>query len=80
VQSLLTRTGQQSTYDAGQRAPHFSYNDGGLAHDVSFTDSQSLGERIALAHSTGVGIGLWRLGDEDPAVWNDPLLAPGYAW
>jgi spore germination protein YaaH len=80
VQTLLTRTGQQVTYDSTQRAPHFSYTDGGGAHDVWFTNAQSLGERIALAHSTGVGIGLWRLGDEDPAVWSDPLLAPGTAW
>lgn len=79
VQSLLSQTGQQVTYDPTQRAPHFSYTAGGLTHDVWFTDAQSLGERIALAHSTGVGIGLWRLGDEDPGVWDNPLLAPG-AW
>ncbi|HZP71920.1 MAG TPA: glycosyl hydrolase family 18 protein [Gaiellaceae bacterium] len=80
VQKLLSQTGQQVTYDETEHAPHFSYVDGGgLTHDVWFTDAQSLGERIALAHATGVGIGLWRLGDEDPGIWNDPLLAPG-AW
>ena len=81
VQTLLAQSGQQLVYDAAQRAPHFSYTDGsGVPHDVWFTNAQSLGERIALAHSTGVGIGLWRLGDEDPAVWDDPLLAPGAPW
>ncbi len=81
IQSLLARTGGQVVYDAAQHAPHFTYTDGyGVPHDVWFTDAQSLGERIALAHSTGVGIGLWRLGDEDQSLWADPLLAPGAAW
>ena len=81
IQSLLARTGGQVVYDATQHAPHFTYTDGyGVPHDVWFTNAQSLGERIALVHSTGVGIGLWRLGDEDQSLWADPLLAPGAAW
>ena len=81
VHSLLAQTGAQVVYDATQRAPHFSYTDGsGTPHDVWFTDAQSLGERIGLAHSTGVGIGLWRLGVEDQSLWNDPLIGAGAAW
>ena len=81
IQSLLAQTGASAGYDGAQHAPHFSYTDGsGAPHDVWYADGQSVGERIALAHQTGVGVGLWRLGEEDPAVWANPLIAPGASW
>ena len=80
VAAELQSTSAQLQWDSAAMAPFFSYTDGsGVHHDVWFTNAQSIGARIGLAHSKGVGIGLWRLGDEDPAIWNDPLLQPG-AW
>ena len=57
--------------------PHFSYTDSqGDHHDVWYTDARSIAARAKLARDRGLGIGLWRLGREDQAVWNDPVLAP----
>jgi spore germination protein YaaH len=80
VVALQQQTNAPVQWDPVAAAPHFSYTDSnGAPHDVWFTDAQSIGARIALAHSYGLGIGLWRLGDEDQGIWSDPLLQPG-AW
>jgi len=80
VQALQQQSNAPVQWDPVAVAPHFSYTDAnGAPHDVWFTNAQSIGARIALAHSYGLGIGLWRLGDEDQGIWSDPLLQPG-AW
>ena len=35
---------------------------------------------MTLARERGLGIGFWRLGEEDQRVWDDPQIAPGTAW
>jgi spore germination protein YaaH/chitodextrinase len=81
VQNLIRSVGATPSYNTIFQAPYFSYTDGaGVHHDVWYTDARSIGMRIALAHDRGLGIGVWRLGNEDPGVWNDPLLAPGSVW
>ena len=56
-------------------SPHFSYVDSaGVSHEVWYTDKQSIGLRAELAVSLGLGVGLWRLGNEDPGVWELPQL------
>ncbi len=80
VQSLIARVGASPLYNTTFEAPYFSYTDAGVHHDVWFTDARSISARIRLAHDRGLGIGVWRLGNEDPGVWNDPLLAPGSVW
>ena len=80
VQALAQQYSATLQWDPVAVAPYFTYTDGsGVHHDVWYTDAQSIGARIALAHSLGLGIGMWRLGEEDQAIWNDPLLQPG-AW
>ena len=80
VQALARQYSATLQWDPVAVAPYFTYTDGsGVHHDVWYTDAQSIGARIALAHSLGLGIGMWRLGEEDQAIWNDPLLQPG-AW
>jgi Glycosyl hydrolases family 18/Fibronectin type III domain len=80
VLALAARYGVDPVWDSNSLAPHFSYTDGsGVHHDVWYTDSKSLGLRIQLAHDNGLAVGLWRLGEEDPGIWDDPLLQPG-AW
>jgi spore germination protein len=55
--------------------PHFSYTDAsGVQHAVWYTDAQSIGVRVALAESLGLGVGLWRLGREDQSIWQLPGL------
>ena len=81
VQTLMSQVGATPQWDPVAVAPYFSYTDtSGVHHDVWYTDAQSIGARIAMAHSLGIGIGFWRLGDEDQAIWSDPLLQPGTQW
>jgi spore germination protein YaaH len=47
---------------------------------VWFADAQTMGRRLQLARAAGIGIGFWRLGNEDQRMWSDPLLQPGVAW
>lgn len=54
----------------------FAYTDaGGAPHNVWFSDASTVERRFALATARGIGIGVWRLGQEDQRVWDSPLLA-----
>jgi spore germination protein YaaH len=54
----------------------FRYTDaGGTSHDVWFADATTVERRFALATARGMGIGVWRLGQEDQRLWDSPLLA-----
>jgi hypothetical protein len=75
VMDLLARTGATPAFDADVFAPHFSYTDSqGDHHDVWYTDARSIAARLKLARDRGLGVGLWRLGREDQALWNDPAM------
>ncbi|HEV7884425.1 MAG TPA: glycosyl hydrolase family 18 protein [Solirubrobacteraceae bacterium] len=81
VQSLIAATAAAPVVDPVAGAPHFSYVDaGGVAHDVWYTDAASVDARVRLARDRGLGFGVWRLGREDPAIWEHPLLADPLAW
>ncbi len=77
----ISLLGATPAWDPVQGGYHFAYTDqGGAWHDVWYTNAATVGTRIRIARARGLGIGLWRLGREDPAIWADPLLAPGIPW
>jgi spore germination protein YaaH len=80
VQQLIAAVGANPAVDPVANAPHFAYTDAGVAHDVWYTDAGNLDALIRLAHDRGLGFGVWRLGREDPALWDRPLLATPAAW
>lgn len=81
VQALIASTGATPRFDETMGAPTFSYTDAaGVPREVWYTDARSMAAHIRLARDRGLGIGFWRLGKEDPAIWADPLLAPGVPW
>jgi spore germination protein YaaH len=81
VQALIAAVGATPVVDPVADAPHFSYTDAaGVGHDVWYTDAASLDADIRLAHDRGLGFGVWRLGREDPAIWEHPLLASPFGW
>jgi spore germination protein YaaH len=75
IAALLGEYGITPEWNAEAADPHFSYVDpNGLQHNVWYTDQQSVGIRVALAESLGLGIGLWHLGSEDQSIWELPGL------
>jgi spore germination protein YaaH len=77
----ISAFGATPTWDATQGGNHYWYRDTqGTWHDVWYTNAATVGLRMRLAKARGLGLGLWRLGREDPAIWADPLIAPGAPW
>jgi spore germination protein YaaH len=76
VAALAARVGVAPAYDATAHETHFAYTDaGGVRHQVWATNAGAALERMRLFRSNGYGVGVWRLGREDQALWADPLLA-----
>jgi spore germination protein YaaH len=62
VSVIYDQTAQESTY---------TYILDGKIHTVWFEDSKSFSAKLSLVESYGLsGIAVWRLGQEDPNIWN----------
>lgn len=75
---VMTRARSQEAGQVGAEAPlyspHFSYSEGGVAHELWFLDAITFRNQAQLARERGSGgIALYRLGSEDPGVW--PVIA-----
>jgi spore germination protein YaaH len=76
VLALSARVGAPPVYDATARETRFAYTDAsGVRHQVWATNAAAVLERMRLFRAHGYGVGVWRLGREDQALWADPLLA-----
>jgi spore germination protein YaaH len=81
VRALMEHHGAQPVLDPLADAWVFNYTDSaGVPHEVWYADAATISRRVRLARDRGLGIGFWRLGREDPSIWNDPQIAPGSAW
>jgi spore germination protein YaaH len=81
IQALIARYGGAPVLDPVQDAWHYVYTSpDGKTHDVWYTDAETMSRRLQLARGAGLGIGFWRLGNEDQRMWSDSLLQPGVAW
>ena len=47
----------------------------GAEHQLWWVDGRSAGAQLAAFARAGFGIGVWRLGREDPTFWQQPVLA-----
>jgi spore germination protein YaaH len=75
VQALSSRYGVAPTFDPAVGAWQLKYtNDAGVPHTVWYPDAGTIGDRIATARDRGLGVGFWRLGQEDDRVWSNPRL------
>ncbi|MGI6129317.1 MAG: glycosyl hydrolase family 18 protein [bacterium] len=69
--ALAQRTGATIRYDEQAQEPTFEYTVNGIRHIVWFENARSFAAKLNLARELGLpGIGVWRLGLEDPAVWD----------
>jgi spore germination protein YaaH len=74
---LIRRVGASPVFDPTADSWHFSYVDGdGVPHEAWYTDSSTQETRMRLARDHGIGVGFWRLGNEDQRLWDSPLLQP----
>ena len=77
IVALRAAVGASEQWDAEAKEPFFTYNDsGGLLHSVWYATAASVDARLAVARQRGLGVGLWRLGQEDQSVWGVPSLQP----
>jgi spore germination protein YaaH len=75
IQALAAQYGVQPVYDAGMDSWHLAYTDAsGVPHDVWYSDAPVVARRVALARERGLGIGFWRIGQEDERIWTDPAV------
>ena len=70
VGKLVARYSPELEWDSNARSPHFHYESSGREHEIWFENARSVGEKIKLADETGLaGVAFWRLGGEDPKLW-----------
>jgi spore germination protein YaaH len=80
VRALMARHGARPVLDPAADAWVFTYEEAGVHHEVWYPDAATIGRRIRLARDRGLGIGFWRLGREDQAIWRDAQIAPNSVW
>jgi cellulose synthase/poly-beta-1,6-N-acetylglucosamine synthase-like glycosyltransferase/peptidoglycan/xylan/chitin deacetylase (PgdA/CDA1 family)/spore germination protein YaaH len=76
---MLTARDAKATIelDANTLNPRYSYSDGGKTHRVWFLDAVTAYNQLRAADKfRPAGYALWRLGSEDPSIWN--LLPRNY--
>ncbi|MBI2304974.1 MAG: hypothetical protein HYU86_09565 [Chloroflexi bacterium] len=68
---LVRRYGVAPEYDETNKAVHFTYSASAEGHEVWYEDARSQDAKLDLVFQYGLaGAAGWRLGHEDPAVWN----------
>jgi spore germination protein YaaH len=79
VMALVARYGARPRLDPTAYSWTFKYTDAaGIGHEVWFSDRTTVAARMQLAREHGLGFGVWRVGQEDPGIWDLPLMAPSY--
>ncbi|MFL5733798.1 MAG: glycosyl hydrolase family 18 protein [Chloroflexia bacterium] len=62
--------GAQSGYDAGAQSPWVRYMRNGQQREIWYENRRSFDAKLGLINDYGLaGFGIWRLGQEDPGVW-----------
>lgn len=65
---LANKKGAEIKYDETVEAPYFKYDD----HEVWFENSRSIAAKLkVVAKYNPAGIAIWRLGQEQPEVWQE---------
>jgi spore germination protein YaaH len=70
--------GVEVLYNEGEQVPHYSYTAGGIRHEVYLENAKSLGIKLDYAKKHQLhGVAIWRLGMEDPTMWDNVLKTYG---
>jgi spore germination protein YaaH len=74
IQALIARTGARPEFDPTRNAWVVRYSENGASHELWYSDANAVGDRMALARDRGMGVGFWRIGQEDEGIWSHPRL------
>ncbi|MBI4331297.1 MAG: peptidoglycan hydrolase, partial [Chloroflexi bacterium] len=70
VLDIYRQVGVPVKYSDRDETAYFSYSQNGQAHEVWFEDVRSMKAKLTLVDKYGLaGAGGWRLGQEDPGIW-----------
>jgi spore germination protein YaaH len=72
VTALAQSSGATPARDPSSGEMTFSYTLAGVPHRVWYMDARAILERIHIARRYGLAAGVWRLGEEDQALWSSP--------
>lgn len=69
--AITRQAGAQSGYDSAALAPWARYTLNGVLRQTWYEDQRSFNAKMELVSGRGMaGFALWRLGQEDPRIWN----------
>lgn len=73
--ALMEASHATEQWDAEEQSPWFEFSEGKVHHVVWFENHKSLTAKLRLAESYHLaGIAGWRLGQEDPAFWEEVVI------
>ncbi|WP_181884632.1 glycosyltransferase [Neobacillus piezotolerans] len=71
ITRLAGKVGLNIQWDDISQNPYVKYTKNGSVHEIWFLDSATFYNQLKLSEKAGAkGIALWRLGAEDPSVWD----------
>ncbi len=72
INNLIATYGGTVQWDTASESPYYVYTDAnGTKHTIWFENYSSIGYKCDLVNQNNLlGVGIWRLGLEDPAYWN----------
>ncbi|MGA7733483.1 MAG: glycosyl hydrolase family 18 protein [Chloroflexia bacterium] len=75
--AITRQSGATSGYDNAAHAPWARYTLNGVPRHVWYEDQRSFDAKMELVGGRGMaGFALWRLGQEDPRIWNSITTLP----
>jgi spore germination protein YaaH len=75
IVALSAQYGVAPVYDPTKDSWRLSYTDtSGVPHELWYSDATNVANRLALARERGLGVGFWRLGQEDARIWDNPIV------
>jgi spore germination protein YaaH len=75
IMARSAQYGAAPVYSPEKDSWRLNYTDAaGVPHEVWYSDANNVANRMQLARERGLGIGFWRLGQEDVRIWQHPLV------
>ena len=70
--ALAQSAGATPVRDPASGEMTFAYTRAGVSHRVWYLDAHAILDRLRIARQYGLAAGVWRLGEEDQALWSSP--------